>query len=105
VLDPAQAALGADFTDVVASVRDGMRSALDALGVERGALGAVEQRLEATATRHADVTITLSGQLASIEEVDMAETISRLQATRTQLEASYRAISIASGLTLTRFLA
>jgi flagellin-like hook-associated protein FlgL len=104
-LDPAQAQLGADFTDLVASVRDGMRSAIDALGEERGALGAVEQRLEATARRHSEVSVALTGQLAGIEEVDMAETISRLQATQTQLEASYRAISLVSGLTLTRFLA
>lgn len=104
-LDPSQAQLGTDFTDLVATVRDGLRSAIDALGEERGALGAVEQRLETTARRHAEVSVALSGQLATIEEVDMAETISRLQATRTQLEASYRAISLASGLTLTRFLA
>jgi flagellin-like hook-associated protein FlgL len=104
-LDPAQAQLGADFTELVAAVRDGMRSAIDALGEERGALGAVEQRLEATSVRHAEVTVALTGQLAAIEEVDMAETISRLQATQTQLEASYRAISVTSGLTLTRFLA
>ena len=104
-LDPSQAQLGADFTDLVATVRDGLRSAIDALGEERGALGAVEQRLETTARRHAEVSVALTGQLAAIEEVDMAETISRLQATRTQLEASYRAIALASGLTLTRFLA
>lgn len=103
-LDPAQAQLGADFTDLVASLRDGMRSAIDALGEERGALGAVEQRLEATARRHAEVNVALTGQVAAIEEVDMAETISRLTATQTQLEASYRAISVTSGLTLTRFL-
>jgi flagellar hook-associated protein 3 FlgL len=103
-LDPAQAELGADFTDLVASLRDGMRSAIDALGEERGALGAVEQRLEATARRHAEVSVALTGQVAAIEEVDMAETISRLQATQTQLEASYRAISLVSGLTLTRYL-
>ena len=104
-LDPSQAALGADFTDLVATVRDGLRSALDALGVERGALGATERRLQATAARHADVTVLLKEQVAGIEEVDMAETISRLQATQTQLEASYRALSVVAGLTLTRFLA
>ena len=43
-------------------------------------------------------TVTLTAQLASIEEVDMAETISRLDATRTQLEASYQAISLVSEL-------
>jgi flagellin-like hook-associated protein FlgL len=104
-LDPSQAGLGADFTALVATVRDGLRSALDALAVERGALGATEQRLAAVAERHRDVTVQLKAQVAAIEEVDMAETISRLQATRTQLEASYRAIALVSGLTLTRFLA
>lgn len=103
-LDPAQAALGSDFTDLVATVRDGLRSALDALGAERGALGTTEQRLEATRTRHAEVSATLKTQLSSIEEVDVADTISRLQATQTQLAASYQAISLVSGLTLTRFL-
>lgn len=103
-LDPAQAALGADFTDLVAVVRDGLRSAVEALGQERGALGATEQRLEAMARRHAEVSVALAGQLAGIEEVDMAETISRLQGTQARLEASYRAISLASSLTLTRFL-
>jgi len=104
-LDPAQGALGTGFTELMAVVRGGLRSAVDAIGVERGALGATEQRLETTARRHAEVSVALAAQLAGIEEVDMAATISRMQATRTQLEASYRAISLVSGLTLTRFLA
>jgi flagellin-like hook-associated protein FlgL len=103
-IDPAQAALGTGFTELMATVREGLRSAVDAIGEERGALGAVEQRLETTARRHAEVSVALAGQLAGIEEVDMAATISALQATQTQLEASYRAISLASSLTLTRFL-
>lgn len=103
-MDPSQAALGTDFTELMAVARDGMRSALDALGQERGALGGVEQRLEATARRHAEVTVALAGQLSRIEEVDMAETISRLQGVQIRLQASYQAISLVSGLTLTRFL-
>lgn len=103
-LDPAQAQLGTDFTDLVTTVRDGLRSAIDALGVEAGALGATEERLGAIAQRHQDVTITLTTQLAAIEEVDMAETISRLDATKIQLEASYRAIAMVSGLRLTDYL-
>lgn len=103
-LDPSQAGLGTDFTDLVATVRDGLRSAIDALGEERGALGAAEERMSAIAERHADVTVTLTAQVAGVEEVDMAETISRLNATQTQLEASYRAIAMVSALSLTKFL-
>lgn len=103
-LDPAQAQLGTDFTSLVATVRDGLRSAVDALGEERGALGATEERLEAMSRRHGDITVALATQLASIEEVDMAATLSRLDATKTQLEASYRAIAMVSSLSLTNFL-
>lgn len=103
-LDPSQAQLGTDFTALVTTVRDGFRSAIDALGVEAGALGATEERLGAIARRHQDVTITLTTQLASIEEVDMAETISRLDATKIQLEASYRAIAMVSSLRLTDYI-
>ena len=103
-LDPSQTALGADFTALVATVRDGLRSAVDALGEERGALGATEERLGAISQRHKDVTVTLTMQVATIEEVDMADTISRLDATKIQLEASYRAIAMVQGLTLTNFL-
>jgi flagellin-like hook-associated protein FlgL len=64
-----------------------------------------EARLESLNTLHESVTTSLTGQLSSLEEVDMAKTITTLQATQTQLEASYRAISIAQQLSLTRFLA
>ena len=58
----------------------------------------------AIAQRHSDVTVTLTTQLASIQEVDMADTITRLDATKTQLEASYRAIAMVQGLSLTNYL-
>lgn len=103
-LDPAQAQLGADFTDLVATVREGLRSAVRGLNEESGLLGAAQARLEAIRTRHVEVSDALRAQLASIEEVDMTETITRLQATRTQLEASYQAISTLGSLSLARFL-
>jgi flagellin-like hook-associated protein FlgL len=103
-LDPSQMVLGTDFTDLVATARDGLRSAVDALGEERGALGATEERLSAISRRHSDVTVTLTMQLASIQEVDMADTITQLDATKTQLEASYRAMAMVQGLSLTNYL-
>jgi flagellin-like hook-associated protein FlgL len=103
-LDPAQAQLGQDFTDLVGTAREGLRSAAGALAVEQGALGQVEARLEAARVRHEEASAVLAGQLAAVEEVDMAETLTRLQATRSQLEASYRAIASLGGLTLAQFL-
>lgn len=103
-LDPAQAQLGDDFTALVGTVREGLRSAVRALGEEAGLLGAAEARLEAIRTRHSDVTVALREQLAAIEEVDMVETLVRLKGTQTQLEASYQAIAVLGSLSLARFL-
>jgi flagellin-like hook-associated protein FlgL len=74
------------------------------LALERGALGTTEKRLQDISTRQESVTTTLTLQLSNLEEVDMAKTISSFQATQSQLEASYRAMSIAQQMSLTRFL-
>jgi flagellin-like hook-associated protein FlgL len=103
-MTPDQAALGTGFDAFAQNLRQGLKDTITGIGQEQGALGAVEARLKATATDHADVTIALKTQLSDIEEVDFAETSTRLQATRDQLEASYNAISLASSLTLTQFL-
>jgi hypothetical protein len=47
---------------------------------------------------------SLRGQLAGIEEIDLAATLTRLQSTRTMLEASYNAIGALGALSLTSFL-
>lgn len=99
-----KAQLGGDYATFVKNVRAGLQSAVDTLALERGALGVTENRLESVSTLHASVTTSLKIQLSNLEEVDMAKTISTFQATQTQLEASYRAISIAQQLSLTRFL-
>lgn len=103
-LTPAQAAFGADYTQVVDSVREGLRGAVASIGEEAGILGATEKRLEAARTRHTEISDALAEQLAGAEEVDLAETITRLQATQARLEASYRALSGAGDLSLASFL-
>jgi flagellin-like hook-associated protein FlgL len=103
-LTPAQMAAGADFSQVTASVRDGLRSAEDSLAEERGSLGAAERRIESARRRHEAVTGALRSQLSSVEEVDLAEALTRLQGTRSALEASYRAMGALAELSLARFL-
>jgi len=103
-LRPALAASPADFRALSTTIRQGLKSAANGLADEQGALGLTEQRLQAAKDRHASLTDTLQAQLADIEEVDLAATLTRLQATRTALEASYSAIGQLGGLTLTRYL-
>jgi flagellin-like hook-associated protein FlgL len=103
-LTPAQAASPADFTAFAAVVRGGLRSASDALADEAGALGFTEARLQGAQRRHADANTALEAQLAAVEEVDLAEVLTRLKATETTLQASYGAIGRLGDLTLARFL-
>ena len=103
-LTPEKSQLGQSYTNFITTTRQGLQSSVDTLALERGALGVAEARLESTKNFHASVTISLTLQVGEIEEVDMAKTISFLQATQTQLEASYRAMSISQQLSLTRFL-
>jgi flagellin-like hook-associated protein FlgL len=103
-LTPAQRAAPEDVDAMVSSIRQGFESAERALGEEAGALGAVESRIESAQRRHSLVSGVLARQLGDIQEVDLAETLTRLQATRTALEASYRALGSISQLTLAQFL-
>ena len=104
-IDPAQVALGADLQAVIAGARGALASASEALSQEQGLLGSVEKRLDGMKVAHGELTVALRLQLSSIEEVDAAEAITRLQATQTQLETSYQAISALGSLSLARLLA
>ncbi|MFC0408740.1 flagellin [Roseomonas elaeocarpi] len=104
---PAASDAGASTADkqaVLASVRGGFTSAVNALAVDAGTLGQTQARLETAQDRHESVNTALSGQLSDIETVDMATTLTALKDTQTRLEASYQSISILSGLTLVDFL-
>jgi len=103
-LTPDRTQLGGDYTTFITTVRQGLDTAVKTLALERGALGTTEKRLQDISTRQESVTTTLTLQLSNLEEVDMAKTISSFQATQSQLEASYRAMSIAQQMSLTRFL-
>lgn len=103
-LTPASVTSAADFQNFADTIREGLKSASNAVGAEAGALGLTQQRLEGIRTRQENVRIALNGQLAGIEEVDLADTLSQLQQTRTALEASYSAIAKLGELTLLNFL-
>lgn len=103
-LGPAQTGSQADFLALAGTIRGGLQSAAKALADEQGALGLTEQRLEGVQTRHTEMRDALQGQLAGIEEIDLAATLTRLQSTKTTLEASYNVIGTLGALSLTNFL-
>ncbi len=103
-LTPASAASPADFRALADVIRGGLQSAANALADEQGALGLTEAQLTGMQTRHVEMRDSLQGQLAGIEEIDLAQVLTQLQSTRTSLEASYNVIGTIGTLSLTRFL-
>ena len=103
-LTPGQTAAGADFNAVVQSATASLKTAMGGLGEEAGALGLAESQLESARDRHTNLNMTLGSQLSDVEEVDLATTLTALQDTQTRLQASWQALSMLSGLSLTDFL-
>ncbi|SDB53604.1 flagellin N-terminal helical domain-containing protein [Belnapia rosea] len=103
-LTPAQTNSPEDFRALADTIRGGLQSAANALADEQGALGQTEAQLANLQSRHAEMHDSLKAQLAGIEEVDMAEVLTRLQATKTALEASYNVIGTIGTLSLVSYL-
>ena len=92
------------FTTLVQDTRTSLSLAIGAMGTETGALGNIQSSLAAEKTQAADIGTALDVQLGSVENVDMAKTLSDLSAVQTQLSASYKLISEISSLSLVHFL-
>jgi flagellin-like hook-associated protein FlgL len=93
-----------DASALLQGVISTLRSAKERVDHEAGALGYAEQRLAAARAQNTEVANQLERQLGDLETVDLAEAFVRLQATQTQLQASYKSLSMLGDLTLTSFL-
>ena len=103
-MTPANAASQPDFTQLVQGVTGWLKGASTAIGEESGALGQTQAQLDKLQTSQAATVTAMTTQLAGVQEVDMAETITRLQGAQTVLQASYSAISQLGSLSLVHFL-
>lgn len=66
--------------------------------------GLAYERLEVVDEQHADTSVFLETFISDLEDVDIAEAITRLNNDQVALEASYRAIGSLSQLSLLNFL-
>lgn len=92
------------YRQIAKEAANGLRQAEDdmiALGSE---LGVVEERLEITKNRHADMKTLLNNQVMDVEGIDDYEVSVRLQDMVTRLESSYKITSRLSQLSLASFL-
>ena len=94
----------AGFTALVQDTRASLTGAVSALNVEGGVLGNTQATLQARQAQASDTSTALTAQLSSVQDVDLAKTLSSLSAVQTQLSASYKLISEVSSLSLVKYL-
>lgn len=103
-LTPAAMAQGADTTALLEDARAALTGSGRAIAREQARLGDAERRLAAARDGAAERVLLLRKQASAIEDVDVAETVARLQELRGRLEASYRVTALLAELSLARFL-
>lgn len=94
--------LGLQATAADTSTR--LQSAISAASSEGGALGDVQAGLAARKTALTETQTTLSAQVSSVENVDLAATLTRVTQLQTQLQASYQLIAGVRDLTLSKYI-
>ncbi len=93
-----------DRTTAIQSGLTALDGAMDAVLQQRGSLGARINRLESLGVRIEDERINLHGLKGSLEDVDMADTIVRLNSARNVYEAALGAAAQVIQKSLVQFL-
>ena len=94
----------AGFAGLVADTTSSLQGAISAMAGDTGVLGNRQAALTATQTNLADTQTALTTQVGTAQDANMAQTLSDITQTQTQLEASYQVIAGVSGLSLAKLL-
>ena len=104
VLDELEAALYADDTAgidaAIADLDGSLETVLGGLGI----LGARANQIETAIARNADEVITITEQLSSLEDIDIAEAVMELELQKTAYEAALAAFAQSTRASLVDFL-
>jgi flagellar hook-associated protein 3 FlgL len=92
------------FAALIKDASATLTSAASTLTAQVGVIGLTQNALTAATASHASFKAVLTTQLSGFTDVDMASTISRLQAVGSQLQASYNVLSISRNLNLASYL-
>src|ERR1700710_715274 len=93
-----------DFKTLMQNAATTLSSAGATLAQESGQIGQTQNAMTAATAAHASMQTLLTSQLTDLTNVDMATTISHLQAVNSQLQASYKVLGEVSSLNLASFL-
>ena len=93
-----------DFQALVQNTRSCLSGSITAMGTETGVLGDIQASLTARQSSLSATQTALTSQISSVQDVDMASTLTKLSSLQTQLQASYQAIASVKSLTLASIL-
>ncbi|WP_417450838.1 flagellin [Kordiimonas sp.] len=103
-LDPLQGELSQAQFDFLQTQLGSLDAAIDDMRQIHVSNGLAYERLEVVGDQHTDTAVFLETFVSDLEDVDIAEAITRLNNDQIALEASYRAIGSLSQLSLLNFL-
>jgi flagellar hook-associated protein 3 FlgL len=93
-----------DFQSLLNTTRTSLDTAAKSIDNHVGILGSTAARMKALDTQHDETKVTLKTGIGDVEDVDMAETISKLQLVQTQLQASYKVTATLQKVNLIDFI-
>jgi flagellar hook-associated protein 3 FlgL len=93
-----------NFSSLVQDAGNSLSGVVSAMATDVGVLGNTQSNLAITQTQLGDISTALISQVSSVQDADMAATLSKLTAMQTQLQESYRLITSANSLSLINFL-
>lgn len=102
--DPLQGELSQAQFSFLQTQLQSLDTAIDDLRQIHVTNGLAFERLEVVDSQHIDTVVFLEKFIADVEDVDIAEAVTKLNNDQMALEASYRSISSLSQLTLLKFL-
>lgn len=104
VLTPFEGEVDATQFSFLQNQLQSLTAAIDNLRRDHVSNGLAFERLEVIDQQHKDSVVFLETFIADLEDVNIAEAVTRLNNDQVALEASYQAISSLNQLTLLRFL-
>jgi flagellar hook-associated protein 3 FlgL len=93
-----------NFAALVSDTQTSVTGAVTAMNTDVGILGEQQSNLTTLSSTLSDTQTVLTGQLSTVQDTDMATTLSNVTMMETQLQISYQMISAASGMSLAKFL-
>lgn len=88
----------------VAAARTPLTNAITSIALEAGALGNAQNQLQTRRAQSAQTVIALNTQLSNAEDVDLADTLTRVNSLQAALQASYQIIAGFKNLSLANYL-